>query len=558
MLYKYPIYPLSDGYGIHLEVVKPAEGIVKMASEISGEASNYVKTLQPDNDIIYVLTNALGASEFYGPNKNLDYTPEAELAAGGSEYGYLTFSNAHVFRDHLNKDPKYKIGDVLRAFWNPRMHRVELLLAVYKHKAPDIADRLNQMEQTNDLVGVSYGLKCPSEVCSICGNRNTTRPTRCYHLKYELGKVYPNGSKTMAITEKPIFYDISFVWNRANLEAIVMTKLASVSAPDEQTKQSEVDKIIETNPSVIDVYQNLSDRVVSKLVAEEPPITPQEITSLGDVPLKQVLASLSVLGIMLSPEELISVLKQKPSEITDLGKFAWTDVNPKVFDVMANKVASRSFYRPFILERVLHKKAQDEVIPPVAPETIGGAVRREIYGPHPVAPLAEEAGLRGLVFRYVMTPEQRVYTVYRNKLLNLFNSTSIKAMPTLAVLLAMGFGLHYFKKALDAGAKPLERFPRFIEAGSVNPVSIADIHQAALSGIMIPSQPVLFTPQYKDLVSGIPAAYILGKGIEALDISEKEVQNLDKNSNASYGKIYDTEEAANTDMKIIETLYSGG
>lgn len=562
MLYKYPIYPLSDGYGIHLEVVKPAQGIVKMASEISNEASTYVKTLQPDNNIVYILTNALGASEFYGPNKNLDYTPEAELSGGGNEYGYMTFSNAFVYRDHLNKDPKYKVGDVLRAFYNPRMHRTELLLAVYKHKAPDIVLRLEQMEQSNDLVGVSYGLKCPSEVCSICGNRNTTRPTRCVHLKYELGKVYPNGSKTMAITEKPIFYDISFVWNRANLEAIVMTKLASVAAVDEQTKNSAVDKIVETNPSVLEVYQNLSDKVVAKLVQNEPDISPEEIAALGEVPLKQILASLSVLGIMLSPEELIAVLKRKPKEITDLGKFSWVDANPKVYDIMVNKIAARSFYRPFILDRLMYKQAEGETVlsPPLTtpPVGLGAAIKREVYGPHPTPILAEGAGLRGLIFNHIMTPEQRVYTVYKNKLLNLFSASSIRLMPTLAVLLAMGFGVHYFRKALDAGSRPLERFPRFIEAGSVNPISIADVHQAALSGIMIPSQPVQFTSQYQDLVSGIPAAYILGKGIDALDISEKELQNLDKNSNASYGKIYDTEEAAKTDLKIIETLYSGG
>ena len=68
----------------------------------------------------------MGASEFYGPNRNGDAFRESELIKT-----HKTFeTNAHVYKSHVNKDPAKSYGKVVKSFYNPDMHRVELILEI--------------------------------------------------------------------------------------------------------------------------------------------------------------------------------------------------------------------------------------------------------------------------------------------------------------------------------------------------------------------------------------------------------------------------------------------
>lgn len=67
-----------------------------------------------------------------------------------------------VISHNCNKDPLKSFGDVLQAFWNDRMQRVELLLRLTNSKNPELIDQI----QSGEYPAVSMG-------CSIAGTRVT-------------------------------------------------------------------------------------------------------------------------------------------------------------------------------------------------------------------------------------------------------------------------------------------------------------------------------------------------------------------------------------------------
>ena len=104
-------------------------GLTKEAS--AAEIDSFVSTIKPRDGFFYLHINAMGAGEYYGSNRNGDYFPEDQLIKW-----HKTFetSPAHVFRHHVNKDPSIAIGKVIYSYYNPRMHRVELIAEVDKIK----------------------------------------------------------------------------------------------------------------------------------------------------------------------------------------------------------------------------------------------------------------------------------------------------------------------------------------------------------------------------------------------------------------------------------------
>lgn len=137
---------------------------------------DFLKTVQPEVGCSFLLVNALGAYEYYDANRNGDGFPSrpyqvGELASCGhpdcvrsldgwvSEeetllHHYKTFEkHGHIYRNHKNSDPSTTLGNIQKAIWNPRMHRVELLLKIYNDRAPDLAEKV----QAGDAVSVSMG-----------------------------------------------------------------------------------------------------------------------------------------------------------------------------------------------------------------------------------------------------------------------------------------------------------------------------------------------------------------------------------------------------------------
>lgn len=204
------------------------EGISKHASV----GSDYFKSIVPvpGHSIVYVL--AMGAWETYGENRNGDSFPEFPYKENEDPpwiapnevltQHYKTFeTHAHNYRHHVNKDPKKAVGKVMKAFWNPLMHRVELLIDLDDEKAPDLAQRI----AAGEFPPVSMGTRVKYDVCSICGNRAPTRKHYCKHLKFQMRDVI-DGMKVSALNPSPRFFDISWVYRPADQTAFMLKKVA--------------------------------------------------------------------------------------------------------------------------------------------------------------------------------------------------------------------------------------------------------------------------------------------------------------------------------------------
>lgn len=125
---------------------------------------------------------------------------------------------------NCNRDPAKAVGKVMQAFWNPTMHRVELLIDLEDSKAPDLAERI----RNGEFPPVSMGTRVKYDVCSICGNRAPTRAQYCDHLKYQMRDVI-DGKKVSALNPSPKFFDISWVFRPADPNAFMLKKVAEHS-----------------------------------------------------------------------------------------------------------------------------------------------------------------------------------------------------------------------------------------------------------------------------------------------------------------------------------------
>jgi hypothetical protein len=143
----------------------PGVSLVKQAGEMMPQVREWLDAYQPDPNKIAILVNALGASEYWGQNVNGDVFPESALLHDCNNhpseqhpyddftgkvippYGAWTFMMAHPFVHHQNKDPNRAFGKVVLWAWNPRMHRVELVILLDKklalqHGAQHVIDRI--------------------------------------------------------------------------------------------------------------------------------------------------------------------------------------------------------------------------------------------------------------------------------------------------------------------------------------------------------------------------------------------------------------------------------
>lgn len=218
---KYLEYAGYDDNGPHIELLHPS--VLTKTAEYSPELGEYVKSIKPEEGKAYLLINAMGAGEYYSSNKNGDWFGKEALAKYHKTFEKL----GYVYKHHQNKDPQRSYGKVLFSHYNPDMHRVELIVALDKSKAPDIIEELAK----GNYPATSMGCKLPYDICSICGNKARTTADYCNHLKYEMNKVYPDGRKVFAKNENDLkFFDISIVRIPADRTSGVMAKVASMQS----------------------------------------------------------------------------------------------------------------------------------------------------------------------------------------------------------------------------------------------------------------------------------------------------------------------------------------
>lgn len=213
---------LEYEYGDHssevFTLIHPGS-LTKVASSYSDELKDFISALTKRSGYTYALVNAMSAGEHYGSNRNGDYFPVKAL----KEYHKTFETNGHVYKHHINKDPRKAMGRVMFSHYNPSMNRVELILELSDAKAEPVVARLNKGE----LPAVSMGCKVPYDVCSICGNRAKTLHNYCSHLKEEMNKTYDDGRRVYAVNTMPKFFDLSIVTIPADTTAGFLSKVAS-------------------------------------------------------------------------------------------------------------------------------------------------------------------------------------------------------------------------------------------------------------------------------------------------------------------------------------------
>ncbi len=207
---------------------------------------DFVSKITPTQEGIYILVNALGAGEYWGSNINGDFFPEKALIHSPSnwdslsfeemkksgkswEYGFPTFMNAFPYKHHMNKDPSRAFGRVELAVWNPKMHRVELVLYLdrglcKKFDAMDVIERVERGE----FPDVSMGCKVPYDTCMICNKVSKNPRDYCDCARNNMNKILSDGRKVAVRNDFPRFFDISIVFIGADKTAKVMAKLAHV------------------------------------------------------------------------------------------------------------------------------------------------------------------------------------------------------------------------------------------------------------------------------------------------------------------------------------------
>lgn len=180
-----------------------------------------------DGDIP-VHVSAIGAAEYYGPNRKGDAF--SEQVCRDRHRTFVTEGRNYVH--HRNRDPNYSFGKIASSCYNEDMHRIELLVVSNGtesaarrnggHVVPD--EFLSQLEK-NAEVPVSMGCTIDHDVCNICGNRARTRAeycdeTNCRDPKTDeyfpgcrsgLMKIASNGRMQFVYNIEPTFFDLSYV-----------------------------------------------------------------------------------------------------------------------------------------------------------------------------------------------------------------------------------------------------------------------------------------------------------------------------------------------------------
>ena len=168
----------------------------------------------PDDKHFAVHYIALGAHEHYGPNRNGDAWPEAGLEHDKGNYGTHTFvKNGHFFREHRNRDPKQKIGDIKAAAYNKAMHRSEVIVWGDKRKA----EKEYEEAKAGKPLDMSMSARVPGDRCSICDHFAKSSKVYCDDLKNHMTQWMPKKAKfAFAFNDHPNFFDASAVAHKAD------------------------------------------------------------------------------------------------------------------------------------------------------------------------------------------------------------------------------------------------------------------------------------------------------------------------------------------------------
>lgn len=288
---------LGKKYSLGSVFEPTGEPLVKIANfeelkEQGNTVADFIKTFKPNPGFVYLHVIAMSAGEYWGCNINGDYFPEKDLIAR-----HKTFeTNAKVFKEHDNKPYSPDYGYVPFAWYNPKMHRVELILAIDKKKGPDIIAR----QERGDQLCVSMGTRVKYDICSICGNKSSKPTDYCEHIRFHKKEIFPDGKQAYMINPNPTFFDISIVRRPADKTAFVLSKVASS------------DNYKNLKEASIEDFENLG----SELEYEKPAITweiPEDDELLGDNGNQEAEKVAKIEGAFSNIEKTATLFKKVPA-----------------------------------------------------------------------------------------------------------------------------------------------------------------------------------------------------------------------------------------------------
>jgi hypothetical protein len=325
------------------------ETLSKEAS--ASPALDYIKHIQPEPNRSIVLILGLGSFEYYGLNRNGDgfneqpYKPGQSNGSGRDawvmenecvQHHYHSYEKGHVYRHHVNKDPKKSVGRILKAFWNPFMHRVEVLEDLDNARAPDLAQQIADGE----FPAKSMGCRIKFDVCTVCGNMAPTRRHYCDHLKFEMCRLREDGIRVGALNPAPRFFDSSWVLRPADRTGYMLKKVAEEAGrPYELWSSSDlgdyvdnltdkaaaasklavIDKVVRGYPAALvqgqlpeaKLIEQYRDTTLPSVVAGTPELNSQELSSIKGYNLADTLSALARSGIILTTPEFVRLFMQK-------------------------------------------------------------------------------------------------------------------------------------------------------------------------------------------------------------------------------------------------------
>lgn len=290
--------------------------LIKAAAD--SRITEFASKIVPEADKVYIHILAMGAGEYFGANRNQDYFPENNLIDW-----HKTFetSPAHIFRNHVNKDPAIAIGKIIFSVYNERMHRVELIGYIDRSRGDDVI----QLIERGQFPATSMACKTPYDVCAICQNRASTRQEYCEHLASELGRIYPDGRKSMALNVAPLrFFDLSIVGRPADPTSAVLQKVAFQGDPDQivgSAELAEIEGLTEKSANLKKLSEFVkeittdgvvdSDADLNSLLDRVKDPSHDSIEILRNYDLKETLEALANLGMSPSLEWLAELIARK-------------------------------------------------------------------------------------------------------------------------------------------------------------------------------------------------------------------------------------------------------
>ena len=302
----------------------------------ASEAQDYIRNVKPEPGYTYILVLAVSAVEHYGPNKNGDAFCELPIPGVIEKpdtllHHYKTFETAGIYQHHVNKDLTKSLGQVVKAFYNPYMHRVELLLKISNDKAPDIVQKI----MDGKYPACSMGARVAYDVCSRRNCHNKAKVIYveyCDHAKYAMNETDPStGEKNFVYNAAPKFFDISFVIRPADKLGYMMKKVANERMYELSRdlgayvddishklatikKLSEITKMItgqtvDSNPKP--GHQSFADNVLPRSIEHGEQLPPELLAEMAQSPLPTAMSSAASQGIQPTVAETMQMVQQR-------------------------------------------------------------------------------------------------------------------------------------------------------------------------------------------------------------------------------------------------------